>query len=386
MQYRRRAMFVLVVCIGLIAIQTPPVAAQNEKSVAAAGDSITKGFNAQSAFLCPNSDQEQFNWATSDTNGNETSGNNPCTSFGSDRVFSLTERLECNQGGRSNVISPNPNQARSGAQMLKDFFNQAMAIKTYISAQPAPRLTTVLLGHNDICGGKIGKFQFSCDRGSDQDRNNYCRTTPAAFEREFRKGLDILITVPDMKIGVASLIRVSELCNFSGKQNCQLFNSCQTLWTNFGGLDAIFGGGNGICGSLTFNCSDTRVADAYTTALAYRNILQRVTAEYAAIPSGGASRVVTVGGQMVGGVMKASGSTLVYSDATWRYKFASSQLSCCDCFHPSRTGQDTLARIAREGLRCTGSPDTCCRDTGNSVTDGRCSTTDTSGTFYPGFF
>ncbi|MCA1850332.1 MAG: hypothetical protein LC672_04645, partial [Acidobacteria bacterium] len=120
-------------------------------------------------------------------------------------------------------------------------------------------------------------------------------------------------------------------------------------------------------------------------AKAYRDILERVTAEYAAIPEGGVSNVVTIGGQTVGGATKAWGSTLVYSNAPWMYKFNSGQLSCCDCFHPSRSGQEAAARITFNGLTC-GTTDVCCADTGDPVRDGRCSSTDTSGTFYPGFF
>jgi hypothetical protein len=139
--------------------------------------------------------------------------------------------------------------------MLKDFAAQAAAIKEYLSAQPAPRYVRVLLGHNDVCGGKVQKFQASCGRGDDQDPNNHCRTTPAAFERELRKGLDILITIPDTRIGMAAMVRVSQLCNLGAKQSCQTFTSCTQLWRAAAYTGWIFGSDNGICGSLTVNCS-----------------------------------------------------------------------------------------------------------------------------------
>jgi hypothetical protein len=41
------------------------------------GDSISKGFNAQSRFPCPNTEQESYNWATSDTNGADVCGPGP---------------------------------------------------------------------------------------------------------------------------------------------------------------------------------------------------------------------------------------------------------------------------------------------------------------------
>jgi hypothetical protein len=371
----------LAYVVGISFFFAAGVDAQNIAAVASAGDSITKGFNAQSAAPCPNTDQEYYNWSTSDTNLSQDGF--PFCYEGPEGVASVTERLECAE--QQEVESPDPNQARSGAQMLKDFVNQANAIKTYISTQPAPRLATVLLGHNDLCGGKLTKYNLSCSRGADQDRNNYCRSTPAAFEREFRKGLDILITVPDMKIGVLSIVRVSQLCNFAGKSTCQLFSNCQWLWRTANGFDGLFGSGNGICGSLTFDCSSGRISDTYRMALAYRNILQRVTADYAAIPAGGVSPVVTIAGQTVGGAVKASGSTAVYSDAPWRYKFTVSQLSCCDCFHPSRIGQEALARMATDGLTCS-TADQCCVDIGDPVADGRRTNTETSGRYYPGIF
>jgi lysophospholipase L1-like esterase len=353
------------------------VAPENVRSVAAIGDSITKGFNGRSALICPNTDQEQYNWATSNTNRSAFCNN------GAEGVFSLTERLKCLQNAE--VFSPTPNQGKSGADMLSDFVQQANAVKNYLGLQPAPRLTAVLLGHNDICSGKILKNQSSCPAGSDQDPGNYCQTSPAAFEREFRKGLDILIGVPETTVGVASLVRLSQLCNFAGKQNCQLFTSCEVVWRTFTGLDIVFGNDSGICGSLTSTCSSGRVSDNYETARGYRNILRNVTAEYALIPVGGRSNVVVVGGQTVGGATKAPGNALVYSDASWMYKFTSNEVSCCDCFHPSGAGQSRLAQLAVNGLKCT--PETpCCRDTGNSARDGRCLDTDTSGTFYPGFF
>ena len=92
------------------------------------------------------SDQEQYNWATSDTNG---------LSFcaaGPDGVYSQAERIECLRGSVINRAVPN--HAESGAQMLLDFVNAGHGHPRYLSAQPAPRYVPVLLGHNDVCGGQ----------------------------------------------------------------------------------------------------------------------------------------------------------------------------------------------------------------------------------------
>lgn len=340
------------------------------------GDNISKAVNAN-ASSCTFAAQEWFNWATSDTHGTE------FCSAGAEGVYSQKERIEC--ASRANIAAPSPNHAASGAQMLKDFVNQANAIKSWLLSQPAPRFTAVFMGHNDLCGGKLDKVNTACDAGLDQDPNNYCRTTPAAFERELRKGLDILITVPDARIGVAAPLRISQACNIAEQQACSWRGTCQAGWSAVSYLGWIFGPNNGICGSLTTNCSDDRVSDAYLTAKSYRDILQRVTAEYERIPPGGTSPVVTVGGQFVGGAVKATGVSMAFSDAPWKYKFSSSQLSCCDCFHPSRAGQNNLSRILMRGLTC-GGRDACCNDTGDPVADGRCASVLTDGTYIPGLF
>ena len=343
----------------------------------AAGDSISNGFNAQSEAICPNDDQESFNWATSVTHGTDFCGT------GAEGVFSQAEGLECRQGAV--IMNAAPNSADSGADMLTDFVDQANSIVTFLSPQPAPRYTTVALGHNDICGGEIDKVNTSCSAGGDQDPNNHCWTTPAAFEREFRKGLDILITVPELKIGVASLIRLSQLCNHSDKDACSLSVvpvSCEDIWEGVLSL-SIFE--NGICGSLTSSCSDRRIRDVYEMARKYRDILDKVTQEYAAIPVGGASQVITIAGETVGGTAKATDVLLTFSNASWEYKFASEDISCCDCFHPSFLGQDLAARILFDGFTCSES-DVCCSDTGDALVDGLCTSEETGGRFVPGLF
>lgn len=343
--------------------------ASSIQSMDAVGDSITKAFNAD-IDTCPNEDQEELNWATS---------LNP-----EDRVVSQAERLESRQDAAIKVVSPN--SAESGATMLDDFVEQTHKIKANLEPLAAPRYTTVALGHNDICAGMIDKRNADCPQGGDQDPNQHCRTTPEAFEREFRKGLDILIEVPDLKIGVASLVRVSQLCNHPAKAACGLGSglSCGEVWE----LAPLVLEGreeNGICGSLTVDCSDERIADAYTLARQYRDILERVTYEYAAIPAGQASPTLRVGGERVGGASKADGIQLSFSNASWEYKFTEEDLSCCDCFHPSSRGQTLASRLLFDGFTCSAG-DVCCGESGSAVDNGRCTTEDTGGRFVPGLF
>ncbi len=335
------------------------------QAIDVAGDSISKGFNASSSFPCSNGDQEQYNWITSRTHGT-----NFC-SAGNENVFSFVERLECDFG--SSILARNPNSAASGAQMLSDFLNQANNIKTYLNAQPSPRLAAVFIGHNDSCAGTVAKVNASCS-STDRDPNNYCKTKPEAFEREFRKGLEVLMTTSNTRVGVVAPVRVSQLCNFQSKSNCQLGGTCQFLW-----------GVASICSSLTRNCSTASISDTYTTMKAYRDILKSVTADYAAIPDGGNSPIVIVGGEMVGGGVKAAGTHFVYSDAPWFYRFSSEHLSCCDCFHPSAVGQDTLAKMMKNGLSCS-LINPCCKDTGDPLIDGKCERMQRKRNYYAGLY
>jgi lysophospholipase L1-like esterase len=354
-----------------------PAVEANVASMDAIGDSISKGFNAVSeGEVCPESELERRNWSTGDTHGGD------FCSDGGEGVFSHAERLECVQGRQ--IVRADPNAALSGARMLTEFADQSRAAAAFLAAQPEPRYVTVLLGQNDVCAGRVDRVQASCPNGADEDAENHCRTTPEAFERELRKGLDALIGVAALRIGVAALVRVSLLCAHGGKQPCVPgIGSCQDVWT--GAVAISVPDERGICGSLTVDCSDARVASAYQIARAYRDVLESVAAEYAAVSAAGTSPVVTVGGESVGGATKAAGVEVVFSDAPWRGRFDAADVSCCDCFHPSVAGQDRLARVLMEGITC-GDLDGCCTDTGDPVLDGRCAEEDRGGTFHAGFF
>ena len=284
------------------------------------------------------------------------------------------------------IMNADPNSAESGAEMLKDFFAQAQDSAALFEMEPptAPRYVTVEMGHNDICSGTIERIQAECPEGDDQDPMNHCRTTEAAFEREFRKGLDVLIAVPDLKIGIAAPVRVSQLCNHAAKTNCSLLpGTCGSLWERVIRLGIRE---TGMCGSITIDCSDERLQDGYETARAYRDIMERVSSEYAALAEEReTSPEIEVGGETVGGKVKAAGTSLSFSNATWVYKFKSEQISCCDCFHPSLRGQDVAAKILFDGFTCSPT-DVCCADTGDPVSNALCTTEDTGGTFHPGLF
>jgi lysophospholipase L1-like esterase len=344
-----------------------PAVVADVASMDAVGDSISKGFNAVSdGEVCPESEVESRNWATGDTHDGDFCND------GGEGVFSQVERLECVQ--QKQIVRADPNAAISGARMLTEFADESRAAATFLAGQPEPRYVTILIGHNDVCDGTIDAVQATCPHGADEDPRNHCRTTPAAFERELRRGLDALVGVPSLRIGIAAPVRISLLCTHGGKALCVPGGSCQDFWK--AAIATNVPDERGICGSLTADCSDERVAAAYQMTKAYRDILATVAAQYAA---------VSENGKTAGGATKAPGVQIVFSDAAWRTELDDGDISCCDCFHPSVQGQDRLARGLLEGITC-GNPDVCCADTGNLVVDGRCAQEDKSGAFEAGFF
>ncbi len=334
-----------------------PAVQANVASMDAIGDSISKGFDAVDDGEFCQGEQESRNYATGDTHGDDL-----CRD-GGEGVFSHTERLECVQGKQ--IVRADPNSALSGARMLTEFADEARAAAAFLAAQPEPRYVTILLGDNDVCGGTVDRVQASCPNGVDEDPQNHCRTTPQAFERELREGLDALVAVPSLRIGVAAPVRVSLLCTHGSRDLCLDFVNCDDFWE--AAVATQVPDERGVCGSLTKDCSDERIASAYTISKAYRDVLAAVAAEYQASGT------------------KAAGVEVVFSDAAWRGKFEDDDISCCDCFHPSASGQDRLARVLFEGYACSNT-DVCCADTGDPVVDGQCVVEDRSGTFVPGFF
>jgi len=325
------------------------------ESVTVLGDSISRAFNSDTSD-CNYGDNPSRVWATGDDHGGA------FCDAGSDAIFSHGERLECSKGDHVTIF----NHAASGADMLNDFRDQATAAKLSLAASLGPRYIAIFMGHNDACTNTVSRTGNSCS--GDQDPSNYCRTTPAAFEREFRAGLDQLIQVSDARIFVMATARASELCSFSGMSGCGLTFGlpCGSVWS----LPFV-----DICRSLTDDCSDQRIIDMYDTLVGYNQILDEVTAEYAALPVGGTSS---------GGAVKAPGVAMRFGDGSFYYKFRSGDVSCCDCFHPADQAQALIADFAYDGFACSPS-EPCCEDSGNSLVDGRCDLEDHT-SFYPGGF
>jgi lysophospholipase L1-like esterase len=352
-----------LVAIVLIAHPTLASAGILARAISVSGDSISRAFDANTSS-CNYGDNVSRNWATGDNHGAS------YCDAGSGGTFSHAERLECDAAGDVAVF----NDAESGATMLGDFASQSTNIRSHLNSVAGPRYALVFMGHNDACTNTLSKTGNGCS--GDHDPNNYCRTTDAAFEREFRRGLDQLIQVSGLRLGVLATVRVSELCNFRSKDGCgpTFGANCSTIWGGAGFLEDVFGAG-GVCASLTSDCSDQRRIDMYDTLVGYNEVLERVSAEYEAIPTGG---------QSAGGATKAADVHIKYGAGTFYYKLASNDLSCCDCFHPSDLGQSKLAESVWDGLQCSAA-NPCCADTASPLNNARCDVNDTS-SFYAGGF
>jgi len=333
-------------------------------SIAAIGDSITQAFNAQYSRFesCRYQDTPEYNFSTN-TTGNTT--------------VSIAERAIAFKG--SGVATAN--FGSDGARMSSGD-DQALEAKAWLLNQATPRLITVFLGHNDICAGQRDKYQISCS-SANRDPNNYCRTSAFAYEQQVRQMMDVLVTIPDSQIAIIHPIRVSQLCNFKEEKVIGSLVSCGDLWEAPDRLPAVFEQ-DGVCPSLT-SCSADRVADAYTTWVSYRDISNKVVNEYNLYAAGDTipPNLDFGTGNVVRAISVSLETTDVIGNSKFMYKDASGnvQLSVCECYHPSKYGQNQLASSLWDGVACSATTP-CCND--NVVGDsdynkGLCVNTNTIG-------
>jgi hypothetical protein len=331
-------------------------------SIAAIGDSITTAFDAAYSRFdsCRYRDTPEYNFSTNTTRNT---------------TISIAERAITFKG--SAVATAN--FGSDGARMSSGD-DQALLAKTWLLNQATPRLITVFLGNNDICSGGRDKYNTSCS-SANRDPNNYCRTSAFAYEQQIRQMLDVLITIPDSQISIIHPIRVSQLCNFAEEKVVDAFIPvrCEDLWATPG----LFGQ-DGVCPSLT-GCSVERIADAYTTWVVYREISNKVVNEYN-LYSGG-DTIPSNPTYSTGNVMRENNVFLETTDVIGNQKFkfrdalGNAQLSVCECYHPSKYGQNLLASSLWDGVACSAATP-CCND--NVVGDsdynkGLCNNFTTSG-------
>lgn len=115
----------------------------------------------------------------------------------------------------------------------------------------------------------------------------------------------------------------------------------------------------GPCASLTDDCSDQRIEDAYQTQLKYLTIMKAVVLSYTQLGPGELSPTGTLLGNF----------TMTVNEAPWNYRFDQGDISACDCFHPSKGLQQKLADLSTFDCTTTSS---CC-DGANPATCGQVS-------------
>ncbi len=236
-----------------------------------------------------------------------------------DVVDSLNERFEDadaagyfeNNSSRDGVF----NHAVSGAEMV-DFADQAMDVVAATASTPtdAAGMITVLLGNNDVCAPNMNEM-----------------TDPAAFEAQYRAGLDVLASWPataEANIHVSSIPAIYWLWN---ARRGDLF--CRVLVWPFVPCQNLLADPENDCESTTSRLdpdnvypgdgSDCRRRKEFHARIrdVYNPILEGVLAEYRqseALPNAEFVDIFDV-------------------------PFSTSHVNSGDCFHPSRAGHALLA-------------------------------------------
>ena len=251
------AFLTLLIGVPGAAQAAPPLPA----TMASAGDSITRGFDA-TLFGCFIADCPQYSWST----GSSTA------------VNSHALRLRTARGG-SPVSTTNV--ARTGAKMV-ELAGQLNGLPTDIG------YVTVLMGANDVCTSSAASM-----------------TPVETFRSQFRAALTTFAAPrPNTSIFVSSIPNLYQLYTLL-KGN----RSATTAWRTFG-----------ICQSML---SATNTEAQRQAVLAHEKALNTVLQQECAA-------VVTC---------RFDGN------ATFDYAFRTSDVSTLDYFHPSISGQASLARI-----------------------------------------
>jgi lysophospholipase L1-like esterase len=259
----RRCSILLAVLLPLLvgvpgtAQAAPPLPA----TMASAGDSITRGFDA-TLFGCFIADCPQYSWSTGSSSA----------------VNSHALRLRTARGGSAVAAT---NVARTGAKM-NELGNQLSRLPVDIG------YVTVLMGANDVCTSSIATM-----------------TPVETFRTQFRQALTTFAGPrPTTNIFVSSIPNLYQLYTLL-KGN----RSATSAWRTFG-----------ICQSmLSANNTEAQRQAVLAHEKALNTVLQQECAA-----------VVTC---------RFDGN------ATFDYAFQASDVSTLDYFHPSISGQASLARI-----------------------------------------
>src|SRR4051794_21288262 len=228
--------------------------------MAAAGDSITRGFDA-TLFPCLLSDCPQYSWST----GTSTSVNSQ-----SQRIRAL-----------SHATVATANVAKTGAKMA-DLAGQLAAVPA--SAQ----YVTVLMGANDVCTSSPATM-----------------TPTATFSTQFSNALNAFHTAhPGSLVFVSSIPNIYQLWS-----TLHTNRSAASAWRTFG-----------ICQSMLSASNDENTRQA---------VLAQEKADNAELAT----------------VCTPTLNCRFDNYAVFNYAFQPSEVSTVDYFHPSITGQATLAAL-----------------------------------------
>jgi lysophospholipase L1-like esterase len=267
MRRMRRLSILVVVLLSLVGFAPAAQAGTAmptglPRSMAAAGDSITRGYDAL-LFGCFLADCPQYAWSTGTSSS----------------VNSHYARVRAASPGVSVTTA---NVARTGAKMA-DLDRQLTLIGTGV------QYVTVLLGANDVCTSSAATM-----------------TDPALFRKQFADAMGTFFgTHPDAYVFVSSIPNVRQLYELL-KGN----RTATSTWRNFG-----------ICQSMLASTNTTAQRDAVSAREAeFNKALAEVCASVA--------RCRWDGGAVFG------------------YAFRTTDVSSVDYFHPSVTGQKTLAALS----------------------------------------
>jgi lysophospholipase L1-like esterase len=268
-----RPTIVVLAAVALAAMAAPAAASADPavtgypSYLAAAGDSITRAYDADSVY--PPGDRPQYSWATGT----------------SSTVDSIYERLLAANPAISGQVA---NDAVTGAKMA-DLQGQLQSAV----AQHAQEVV-ILMGANDVCTSTEASM-----------------TPVATFKSEFTSAMTTLSHgLPAARIYVLSIPSVYRLW--------------QVLHTNAGAR--FVWAAAGICQSMLANPNSTAQADVDRRAA----VLQRETQFNATLKSVCARYV----------------HCRFDGNVVFNYPYTASDANTLDYFHPSITGQTTLASVA----------------------------------------
>jgi lysophospholipase L1-like esterase len=282
-------------CLGACTVAcdcAPPPA-----KIAAAGDSITQGYNANctNIFCAGSGDLPQYSWF----NGTHATMNSVHT-----RYLAINSSVAAQR------------QSVSGAEMRGGSNSFAVQAGRILLQVPVPDHVEVLLGGNDICNrGCVSAGNCGSPLYTDQE-----------WRDAVRGGLDPLMSGLPLgsTVYLVSVPRVQDLREVGVAKS----GTCDTIWSTAGVCRIVTNGG-----TLNGESYATRRAGVAARQQRYNEILREEAIAYAANDRGQNPRGLDVVTDYVDELTPSVGTT----------PFLTTDINGGDCFHPSIQGQNKLA-------------------------------------------